>query len=231
MGIMLPWTETVPIRSLALPATVQFHRSELDAGLIEALCATSAFYEVLPFQQVDGDVGETYYDNCKNDVSEISSAAKKLGRSYMRDVAKTLGMHQPISVNNERVSFKMLNFLLAQVKSPDFFMAHHAFMRSMYSLHRAHGTDWGISLELPSGKVVPRYRGIPIFRNDFLSGQEIIVGRFDDGTAELGVAGLIPDQGFIGATRILSGWHLAFTGGLAVFDDDAVASLTNVEPY
>lgn len=227
---MAPWIKTVSIDSLTLPKAIPFLHNELNAGIVEAMLSTSIFYEALPFQRVDGDVGETYYEDCENDVAEISSGAKKLGRAYIRDVAKTLGIHQPISVNNERISFKMLNFLIAQVKSPDFFMAHNTLIRSIYSLYRAHGTAWEMRAEFSSGSV-PVHSGVPIFRNDFLDEQEIIIGRFDDGTAELGVAGLIPDAGFIGAARILSGWHLAFTGGLAIFDDDAVASLSDVERY
>ncbi len=228
---MAPWTKTVYINSLTLPTAVRFIHHELNAGIAEALFTTSSFYDALPFQRVEGDAGETYYDDCENIVSEISSSAKKLGRAYIRDVAKTLSTHSPVSAENERISFKMLRVLMAQVKSPDFFMAHHNLIRSIYALYRVVGTAWDDRWEFPSGRVVPVHDGVPVFRNDFMSEQEIVVGRFDRGTRNLGVSGLVPDAGFIGAARIRSGWHLTFTGGLTIFSDDAVASLVNVERY
>jgi len=231
---MAPWTKTVSIDSLTLSAAIQFIRSELNAGITEAMITTSTFYEALPFQRVDGnigEVGETYYQDCKNDVAEISNGAKKLGRAYMRDVAKTLSAYRSASIYGKNIGFKLLNMLLAQVEQPDFLMAHHSLIRDIYYLHRAHGTAWEERLELPSGRVVPVYKDVPIFRNDFLDIREIIIGRFDDGTKTRGVSGLIPDAGFIGAARFKSGWQLTFTGGLTVFADDAVASLTDVEPY
>ena len=231
---MAPWTKTVPIDSLPLSAAVSFIPDQLKAGIVEAMLTTNIFFEALPFQRVAGaigEIGETYYQNCANDVPEISSAAKKLGRAYMRDVAETLSTHNPMSVANQPIDFDLLGFLHSQVKAANFFMVHNTLILSIYTLYRTSGTAWDMQVEFPSGRIVPVHKGVPIFRNDFMDEKSIVIGRFDDGTKTKGVSGLIPDDGFIGAARYNSGWLLTFTGELAIFDDTAVASLTDVERY
>lgn len=227
---MAPWTKVVPLDSLTLPAAIPFIRHELNAGIAAAIISVNRFYEVLPFQRVSGDVGETYYQDCRNEVSEISSAAKTLGRAYVQDITKTFYHYPTTNVKSKSLNFQLMNALLTQVNAPDFFMAHQTLIRSIYALHREAETDmqkWPLS----HGMTVPTYKDVPVFRNDFIDEGHLILGRFDDGTKTRGVSGLIPDQGFISATSIRTGWHLTFTGDLAVFADDAVAGLTNVKPY
>lgn len=74
-------------------------------------------------------------------------------------------------------------------------------LRSYYALLRAAGgATIGEVIELPSGAKIPAYRGIPIFRNDWIpvnqttgsltTGTSMLAGTFDDGSRTHGIAGL-----------------------------------------
>lgn len=234
---MKPWKRVVTteteLKSLTLPQTEEFQRSELNEGIIQAMVTVNRFFEVLPFQTCLKAPCDPYLAGAGNEVSEISSAAKRLGRGYMEDVAKKL-QRRALSDSaawGTRINFRMLEWLTNQVDNADFFMAHGSTLRDVYSLFRADGDvvkAWKTVMELPSGHTIPEYSGIPIFRNDFMSERKIVIGRFDDAEKRRGVYGLIPETGFIEVDRSGPGWLLSLTADFRVSDENAVAGLCNV---
>ncbi len=223
-------------KSLTLSETLQFQRSELTCGIIESMVTVNRFFELLPFQTVTKVSFDPYVAGANNEISEIASAAKRLGRGYMEDVARklTTRLRAPFLPVEEKLNFTMLDWLFNQVENPDFFMMHHGLMRDMYGLFRAGGEGaraWQTTMELPSGRTVPEYKGVPVFRNDYMHEQKIVLGRFDDETRKYGVSGLVPEVGFIDVDRSGNGWLLAFFGDFTVFNEEAVTGLTNVHHW
>ena len=75
-------------------------------------------------------------------------------------------------------------------------------LRKYYALLRGlGGASIGDVITLPSGRQIPAYRGIPLFRNDWIPTNQtkgtatgicttIFAGTFDDGSGTHGIAGL-----------------------------------------
>ena len=96
-------------------------------------------------------------------------------------------------------------------------------------------------VELPSGATVPAYRGVPIFRNDYLpvnqvkgSGSAqttIFAGTFDDGSRQHGIAGLTAsEQAGINVVDVGESetkderiWRVKWYAGLALFSEKGLA--------
>ena len=109
---------------------------------------------------------------------------------------------QKIDKNAGAYALEDLDAVIDLVKDKDgqcdWLMMSARSIRSYYGLLRALG---GASISevvtLPSGRQVPTYRGIPIFRNDYIptdggGGTEttIFAGTFDDGSGKHGISGL-----------------------------------------
>ena len=99
----------------------------------------------------------------------------------------------------------MLDELIDSVKDKDgqvdYILASARTIRSYYALLRAlGGATIGDVVTLPSGRQVPAYRGVPIFRNDFIATNQskgtatntttLFAGTVDDGSGKHGIAGL-----------------------------------------
>lgn len=109
-------------------------------------------------------------------------------------------------VNGGALSFDILDQLIDRVKSKDgqvdFFQMPLRTIRAYYGLLRAlGGASINEVMQLPSGRTVPTYRGVPIFANDFILTNQtkgtstgvcttIFAGCFDDGSRSNGIAGL-----------------------------------------
>jgi hypothetical protein len=216
--------------TLTLPETTRYLDSELDAGVTEAICTVSRLFEVLPFQRIDGLSCDPYVSRASPEISDIASKAKSLGRGYVSDMSEVLRAYNQAHSDWRRISFELLDTLLNQVEQPDFFLMHSRLVRSVSVLYREdNSAAWPI-IELPSGVRVPGYEEVPILRNDYLETGDVILGRFDDGTKTKGVSGLVPDAGFINVDRTSDGWDLEFTAELGLFNKNATATLTHVQP-
>jgi hypothetical protein len=118
-------------------------------------------------------------------------------------------------------------------------------LRSYYGLLRGlGGASIADTVSLPSGEEVPGYRGIPIFRNDWIPENGgvgidetlIFAGTFDDGSRQHGVAGLTADQASgiqvvdVGESETTDNHitRVKWYCGLALFSDLGLAMLEEV---
>ena len=111
-----------------------------------------------------------------------------------------------VGTDGADLSFDILDQLIDQVKDKDgqsdFLLMPARTIRSYYALLRGlGGASIGDVITLPSGRQIPAYRGIPIFRNDWLPVNQvkgastaicttIFAGTLDDGSGTHGIAGL-----------------------------------------
>lgn len=151
---------------------------------------------------------------------QIMSKAKSLGRKFQDSLINGDGtansfqglasLTSPsqilnIGANGSALQFELLDELIDTVKDKDgqvdYILASARTIRSYYALLRAlGGATIGDVVTLPSGRQVPAYRGVPIFRNDFIATNQtkgtatntttLFAGTLDDGSGKHGIAGL-----------------------------------------
>jgi hypothetical protein len=107
--------------------------------------------------------------------------------------------------NGAALSFTLLDELIDKVIDKDgvvdYILMNGRTVRSYFALLRAlGGASIGDTVTLPSGNVVPAYRGVPIFKNNYIpidqvQGTEtaattVLAGTLDDGTEKIGISGL-----------------------------------------
>jgi len=129
------------------------------------------------------------------------------------DVSQTLGVGQAqtgtAQVNGGALSFEDLDALIDLVVDKDgqvdYLTMQARTMRSYLSLLRQlGGATIDSVVQLPSGAQVPAYRGIPIFRNDYIPVNQtvgtstkcttVFAGTLDDGSRSHGIAGLTAES-------------------------------------
>lgn len=201
---------------------------------------------------------------------QIASKAKSLGRKYQdlfingndsTDANAFDGLLQIVSANQkvtpstngDNLSFEILDALLDKVKAKDgdvdFVMMNSRTLRSYFSLLRAlGGASIGETVTLPGGRQQPGYRGVPIFRNDYIpidqdqgttldSCTTIFAGCWDDGSRKVGITGLTPEVNsgiFVSEvgeaeTKNELITRVRFYCGLAVFSDLALAAAPGIK--
>jgi hypothetical protein len=151
---------------------------------------------------------------------QIAGKAKSIGRKYQDTMingdiavdtksfdglAKLVPAGQKVVAAGAAFSLEVLDALIDGVKSKDgqvdYFMMNSRHVRNYLSVLRALGGA-GISevVQLPGGASVMAYRGVPIFKNDWiavdattepaLNRSDIYAGVFDDGSKKVGMAGI-----------------------------------------
>lgn len=149
---------------------------------------------------------------------------------------------------SQLMTLELLDEMISNVKSKDgqvdFFMMPDHGIRKYFSLLRSLGGAYiGETVTLPGGGQVPAYRGVPIFRNDWIdvTGSptktgDIYAGVWDDGSRQIGLAGLTSvNQSGIFVTEIGEAegtnntiTRLRFYAGLALFSQLGIYRATNV---
>lgn len=231
---------------------------------------TSTLTTIIGDAEVNGLIQATRSgDGNDQKAIQIASKAKSCGRKYQDQMingdgtgANMTGLLALVAsgqtfgagsaaVNGAPLSFLDLDELLDRVVDKDgqvdFIMMHSRTRRSYLALLRAlGGTSPGDVYEMASGRKVPAYRGVPIFRNDWIPINQttgattttttVFAGTFDDGSRSHGIAGLTAEQAAgirvkeVGEkedadesiTRVV--WY----AGLAVFNEKGLAALTGV---
>lgn len=195
---------------------------------------------------------------------QIASKAKGLGREFQRQfilgdsgtnplefdgLAKLCPTAQTIDEAAAPYSLDMLDALISSVKSKDgqvdFLMMNDVLIRRHFAVLRAlGGASINDVIKLPNGQEMPVYRGIPIFRNDWIAvdatadkKSDIYAGCFDDGTRKVGISGLtsqvnsgifVTDVGEAENTNDTI-TRLRFYSSLAVFSELGIARAKNVK--
>jgi len=255
--------------SVTLAESAKLTQNQLYAGIIETIVDVNPIYEVMPFQDIQGNALAYNRENAMGDVQflgvggvitaknpatftqatstlttligdaevnglieatrsdlqdqraiQIASKAKSIGRKYQQnmiigdgtaDTFQGLMSLVPAAqklatpANGQTLTFDLLDALIDQVKDKDgqvdYLMMPARTIRSYYALLRTlGGATIGDVIQLPSGKKIPVYRDIPIFRNDFIptnqvqgtatNATSVFAGTFDDGSMTHGLAGL-----------------------------------------
>lgn len=148
---------------------------------------------------------------------QIASKAKGLGREFQRQfilgdssvdplefdgLAKLMPAAQVVAAASADLSFDFLDQLIDLVKAKDgavdFMMMPDIALRKYRTILRAlGGAGVGEVKSMPDGTTVETYRGIPMFRNDWIpvagtvtKTSDVYAGCFDDGSRKTGIAGL-----------------------------------------
>lgn len=143
-----------------------------------------------------------------------------------------------IDAKEKELSFELFDELLAKVTSAkgvvDYLMLHNKtwntflhLLRRKHDVERAASADGSVSpdecVQLPSGAVLACYRGVPLFRNDWVPETEIFAGTLDDGSHTRGLVGSMPEETFGMFPERKIGWRC----GLTNFNSDGLALLKN----
>lgn len=228
---------------------------------------TSTLTSIIGDAEVNGLIQQTRsgFGNDQTAV-QIASKAKSAGRKYQDMLVNGTGSSdefsglltlldsgQTVSAgdNGAALAFADMDEMLDNVTDKDgqvdYITMNARPLRSYMGLLRALG---GASINevvtLPSGAEVPAYRGVPIFRNDYLpinqtKGTEtaattILAGTLDDGSRQHGIAGLtasnmagiqVVDVGE-SETKDEHIWRIKWYSGLACFSLKGLAGLEGV---
>jgi len=187
---------------------------------------TSELTTLIGDAEVNGLIQATKSNFTDQKAIQIASKAKSLGRKYQQNMIigdgtgnsfegmlSLLPAGQTVDTGTDGavLSFELLDELIDQVKDKDgqvdYFMMPARTLRAFMSLLRAlGGASINDVLTLPSGRQVPMYRGIPLFRNDWIPTDQtkgtstntttIIAGTFDDGSGTHGISGLTASREF-----------------------------------
>jgi len=222
---------------------------------------TSTLTTILGDAEVNGLIQATRSDDTDQTATQIASKAKSAGRKYQDMLINgdgtdftfpglislcASGQEVDTGTNGSALSFEILDELMDLVVDKDgevdYFTMNARTIRSYNSLLRGlGGASINDVIELPSGKEVSAYRGVPIFRNDYIplnqtKGTEtaattIFAGTLDDGSRQHGLAGLTAEEA-AGMRVVDVGehqdkderiWRVKWYSGLALFSEKGLA--------
>lgn len=219
--------------------------------------------------EVNGLIQATRSNQVSQTAVQVASKAKACGRKYQdmlvngtgagNDMVGLLSLVDSSKVitadagagNGDVLGFTYLDQLIDSVTDKDgqvdYLMMNARTIRSFNALLRGlGGASVNEVLDLPSGRKVPQYRGIPIFRNDWLPITQtqgatntcttVFAGTIDDGSHNHGIAGLtamdaagiqIEDVG-VAETKDERITRIKWYSGLALFSLNGLAALKGV---
>jgi hypothetical protein len=216
---------------------------------------------------VDHFIETTMSNNNDQRGVQVASKAKGLGREYQRQLIlgdsavdplefdgldKLMPAAQSFDKNSAVYSFEILDELMSNVKAKDgavdFFMMNDEAIRKHLTILRAlGGANITEVITMPDGTTrnMLGYRGVPIFRNDWIpvtiSSSDritsIYAGDFDDGSRKTGIAGLTSSSqngifvSFVGEAEDSNDTitRLRFYSSMAIFSELGIARATEVK--
>jgi len=181
---------------------------------------TSSLTTIIGDAEVNGLIQATRSSKTDQTAVQVSSKAKSAGRQFQDWLVNGTGTAPQFAgmlnlvdstqlydtgANGAALSFDILDGVIDLVTDKDgevdYLMMNARTIRSYNALLRGlGGAGINETMELPSGRRVPMYRGIPIFRNDWNPVNQtkgtstgtttIFAGTLDDGSESHGLAGL-----------------------------------------
>lgn len=182
---------------------------------------TSGLTTLLGDAEVNGLIEATRSNKQDQRAAQVASKAKSIARQFQDTMINgdgTANTFQGIlaltpasqkiatGANGSQLTFDILDQLIDIVKDKDgqvdYLMMPFRTRRAYFNLLRTlGGASVNEVMNLPSGRQVPMYRGVPIFVNDYIPTNQtvgtatgictsIIAGTFDDGSGMHGVSGL-----------------------------------------
>jgi hypothetical protein len=229
---------------------------------------TSSLTTIIGDAEVNGLIQVTRSGDGNDQTAvQIASKAKSAGRKYQDMLINGDGTSDTFAgllslcasgqktsatnANGDALSFEKLDTLMDSVVDKDgqvdYITMHARTIRSYFTLLRALG---GASINevynLPSGGTVPAYRGVPMFRNDWIPTNRttgatttttvVFAGSLDDGSRSFGIAGLTASQ-MAGLQVVDVGesetkdehiWRVKWYAGLALFSEKGLAMLDGI---
>lgn len=228
---------------------------------------TSTLTTIIGDAEVNGLIKATRSgDGNDQEAIQIASKAKSVGRRYQDMLVNGTGASDQFAgllllcaagqkaatgANGKALDFLVLDELIDLVTDKDgevdYFMMHSRTIRSYMALLRGlGGASINEVVQLPSGREVPAYRGIPIFRNDWnpinqvkgtgSNQTTIFAGTLDDGTRMHGISGLTALQAAgiqvvpVGEseTKDESITRIKWYSGLALFSEKGLAAADGI---
>lgn len=223
---------------------------------------TSSLTTVIGDAEVNGLIQATRSSDGNDQTAvQIASKAKSAGRKFQDMLINgtgaanqfnglinlcVAGQHATTGANGGALSFdfldEMLDLVIDKDGQVDYITMHARTLRSYFALLRGlGGASISDTVQLPSGAEVPAYRGVPIFRNDWIpinqvkgtgSNQTtIFAGTLDDGSRQHGIAGLTAEN-MAGINVVDVGesetkderiWRVKWYCGLALFSEKGLA--------
>jgi hypothetical protein len=186
--------------------------------------ATAKIVPLIGDAEVDHFEANSMSTQNDQEAIQIAGKAKSIGRKYQDTMingdaavntksfdglAKLVPAGQKLGVAGAAFSLEVLDGLIDMVKSKDgqvdYFMMNSRHVRNYLKVLRAlGGASINEVIQLPGGGTIMGYRGIPIFKNDWipvtggaepgLNRSDIYAGNFDDGSKKIGMAGLTSAQ-------------------------------------
>jgi HK97 family phage major capsid protein len=182
---------------------------------------TSGLTTLLGDAEVNGLIEATRSNKQDQRAAQVASKAKSIARQFQDTMINGDGTgntfqgilalapaRQKISTgaNGSQLTFDILDQLIDLVTDKDgqvdYLMMPFRTRRAYFNLLRTlGGASVNEVMNLPSGRQVPMYRGVPIFVNDYIPTNQtvgtssgictsIVAGTFDDGSGMHGVSGL-----------------------------------------
>lgn len=182
---------------------------------------TSSLTTLIGDAEVNGLIQATRSNINNQKAVQIASKAKSIARQYQDSMVNGDGTSDsfsgllslvptaqnvaPVGNDGDDLTFDVLDALMDKVKDKDgqvdYFMMPARTLRKYYALLRAlGGAGIGEVVNLPGGRQVPGYRGVPMFRNDWIPITQtygntstcttVFAGTFDDGSGKYGISGL-----------------------------------------
>jgi hypothetical protein len=181
---------------------------------------TSSLTTIIGDAEVNGLIQATRSNQTDQQATQVASKAKSCGRSFQDMLINGTGTSDQFpgllalvdsskvfsaGTNGANFDFAQLDTLIDTVVDKDgqldYFMMNSRTIRAfMAALRALGGASINDVITLPSGRTVPQYRGVPIFRNDYIPVNQtqgsastctsIIAGTVDDGSMTHGIAGL-----------------------------------------
>lgn len=229
---------------------------------------TSTLTTIMGDAEVNGLIQATRSsDGNDQTATQIASKAKSAGRKYQNMLINGDGTNftfpgllslvagsQTVAAtggSGDALSFATMDNVIDLVVDKDgqvdYFTMHARTIRSYLALLRAlGGASIGDVVELPSGETVPAYRGVPIFRNDWIPTNQttgassttttFFAGTLDDGSRQHGIAGLTAAE-YAGLNLVDVGesetkdehiWRVKWYAGLALFSELGLAAATGI---
>lgn len=228
---------------------------------------TSELTTIIGDAEVNGLIQATRSSDGNDQTAiQVASKAKSCGRKFQDMLINGTGANDEFEglinlvasgqtlgngTNGAALSFEKLDELLDTVTDKDgevdYITMHARTLRSFNALLRGlGGASIGDVVTLPSGAEVPAYRGVPIFRNDYIPTNQtvgtssncttVFAGTFDDGSRTHGIAGLTAEEAAgiqvedVGPAETKDNYitRVKWYCGLALFSEKGLAALPGV---
>ncbi len=228
---------------------------------------TSELTTIIGDAEVNGLIQATRSSDGNDQTAiQVASKAKSCGRKFQDMLINGTGASDEFEglinlvasgqtlangTDGAALSFEKLDELLDTVTDKDgevdYLTMHARTLRSFNALLRAlGGASIGDVVTLPSGAEVPAYRGVPIFRNDYIPTNQtvgtstncttVFAGTFDDGSRTHGIAGLTAEEAAgiqvedVGPAETKDNYitRVKWYCGLALFSEKGLAALPGV---